>query len=224
MKKIKSMLKNNLFHKEISICSDLKNIDIHDDKIELAFIWTGDGHVDGLDLAALVLNSEQKMSLASDFVYFNSKYRVDTIGATPKLFEGVKNIYRFYPSNKESSVVLDGEFSLYLEEKDVENCESVYIDLGKLDTKQVSSIAFCVCNYSKEFAFKYLESLTVCIYSVRKKKVLHRYSISNFPKHTKDDILYLGSLEYSRENKNWILYPSFVLMYGWWNKVIEKYI
>lgn len=80
------------------------------------------------------------------------------------------NIYSFSPSNKEGSVVLDGEFSLYLEEQGDGNCESVYVDLGKLDTEKVSSIVFCVCNYSKEFAFKYLESLTVCIYSGRTKK------------------------------------------------------
>ena len=57
----------------------------------------------------------------------------------------------------------------------------------------------------------------------RTKKVLQKYSVPNFPKHTKEDVLCLGSLEYSRENKNWIFNPSLVLMFGWWNKVLEKY-
>ena len=238
LKRIKSMLINKL-HRVCyeskdsptadSFADDMKNfteafghLDIHDNMIELALIWTGDGRVDDLDLAALVLNNERKISIDYDFVYFNSKYRVKTVGAIPIFFKEA-NIYSFSPSNKEGSVVLDGEFSLYLEEQGDGNCESVYVDLGKLDTEKVSSIVFCVCNYSKEFAFKYLESLTVCIYSGRTKKVLQKYSVPNFPKHTKEDVLCLGSLEYSRENKNWIFNPSLVLMFGWWNKVLEKY-
>lgn len=72
MKRIKSMLINKL-HRVCyeskdsptadSFADDMKNfteafghLDIHDNMIELALIWTGDGRVDDLDLAALVLN------------------------------------------------------------------------------------------------------------------------------------------------------------------------
>lgn len=198
-------------------------LDIHDKIIELAFIWNGDGRVDDLDLAAIVLNSETKISLDSDFVYFNSRYRVDTVVATPKLCLDVQEMNRFYPSNKEGSVILDGEFSLYLEEQGWGNCEAAYVDLGKIDTEKVSSIVFYICNYSKQFAFKYLESLMVCLYSGRPENVLKKYSIPNFPKRTDGDALCLGSLEYSREDEKWSFHPSFVLMCGWWNKVLEKY-
>lgn len=75
MKRIKSMLINKL-HRVCyeskdsptadSFADDMKNfteafghLDIHDNMIELALIWTGDGRVDDLDLAALVLNKER---------------------------------------------------------------------------------------------------------------------------------------------------------------------
>lgn len=239
MKRIKSLIINNppkgscesdVFVTEDSFSDEMKinsksflPLDIQDKIIELAFIWNGDGRVDDLDLTAIVLNSETKISLDSDFVYFNSKYRVDTVVATPKLCLGVQEMNRFYPSNKEGSVILDGEFSLNLEEQGIGNCEAAYVDLGKIDTEKVSSIVFYVCNYSKEFAFKYLDSLTIVLFSGRTEKVLQKYSIPVFPKRTNGDVLCLGSLEYSRKHGKWSFQPSFILMCGWWDKVLEKY-
>ena len=89
MKRIKSMLINKL-HRVCyeskdsptadSFADDMKNfteafghLDIHDNMIELALIWTGDGRVDDLDLAALVLIQNIGLKLLEQYRFFLKK-------------------------------------------------------------------------------------------------------------------------------------------------------
>ena len=53
-----------------------------------------------------------------------------------------------------------GEFSLYLEEQGYGNCESVYVDLGKLDTEKVpieKRAAYRLIHERPEFSYEAFE-------------------------------------------------------------------
>ena len=89
------------------------NRDSYTGRIVVALKWMGD---DNLDLAAFILSETGKIASYSDFVYYNSKYKI----------EGK------FPSNLEGTVFLAEEHALYMEEHTDYNCEAICIDFDRL--------------------------------------------------------------------------------------------
>ena len=110
------------------------NRDSYTGRIVVALKWMGD---DNLDLAAFILSETGKIASDSDFVYYNSKCKI----------EGK------FPSNLEGTVFLAEEHALYMEEHTDYNCEAICIDFDRIDADKVSAIKLVSCTLGQQFTF-----------------------------------------------------------------------
>lgn len=232
---IDNPLKNDSLLKDdigLHIVELSKPIEIDADKIEVAFNWVGGCGSDDLDLFALVLNENGKISQYSDFVFYNSEYRVESLSELAKCWndidvENYSRKFNFlrntYPSNKEGSVVIDKGFAENIELKYSKNCESMFVDLSRLDNENISSVIFVVCNYCSEFAFKDVDRISVNLYSGRTENIMKSYTEDNFSTDDESNILYIGALTYSKEKRMWMFNQSFRLQHGSVEQLIEKF-
>ena len=179
------------------------NRDSYTGRIVVALKWMGD---DNLDLAAFILSETGKIASDSDFVYYNSKCKI----------EGK------FPSNLDGTVFLAEEHALYMEEHTDYNCEAICIDFDRIDADKVSAIKLVSCNYDKERAFKHLDSVEVCICDDGLKEVWGEFTVNNLSK-SKGNALDIGSFVYDRGKGSWIYKPKMVIQKGWWNEFINFY-